>query len=472
VRRRIENAIWLTAAGILALAAAGAQDREDHQKPPLTGRVVVVGIPGASAISAVGRFLPGGPIHDKSNFAAFTQPGQILDPARILVGSRSNFGAPLANTDQEEGSFLSIDPKGPTLAVPSDFAADDGQAAGLEGRVQLFTAQSPAFRNGINNPAAVTAGFTGASNPLGLSINNAFGRLWPANAPFGLTGIGTSTILDPNGVGLAGAPNSEAGGVFAGDLTPRRPAQLLPGALKAGAVGTAFLGHSPDGSTRAVFCVVLADGSIVQEHTTRGVDGLAPPGTVAPLFDGDLNLTGQDDSTRDPSSFCESERDEDHSGPGVSPRLGVIFNWEPAPILYVSEPFENRIAVLDIADDGQVFRVAGVRHLTSEALHEPIDLAPVTIESSDRNFSSNTTLDRGSDFYVANRGNNTIVRMRQDGTVVSVRRVLLLDGRSLGSARLNGIASSPDGSTIWVTVTGNLPSHPHAEGAVLELPAF
>ena len=116
--------------------------------------------------------------------------------------------------------------------------------------------------------------------------------------------------------------------------------------------------------------------------------------------------------------------------------------------------------------------MAGVRHLTSEALNQPIDLAPVTIETTDPNFSSNTTLDNNSDFYVANRRNNTIARIRQDGTVVAVRRVQLEDGRELGNARLNGIATSPDGSTIWVTVTDYLPGYPHREGAVLELTAF
>ena len=283
------------------------------------------------------------------------------------------------------------------------------------------------------------------SNPLGMSINNAFGRFWPANAPHGLHGIGTSTILDPSGVPLAGAPNVLAGGVFAGDLTPRLPAQLLPGALDTGAVGTAFLGRSPDGLGRAVFGVVLADGSIVQVHTEKAVDGIAPAGTVAPLI-------------RRP------HRDEH----GVSPRLGVILNYEPTRLLYVSEPLENRIAVIELVDDGAIFRVGSVQHLVSRALDYPVDLAPATIETEDPDWAGNTTLEEGADFYVANRGNNTIVRMRQDGTVVAVRRLGLTGDLSLGLARLNGIAVSPDASKIWITVTvlGNL------GGAVLELPAF
>jgi hypothetical protein len=225
--------------------------------------------------------------------------------------------------------------------------------------------------------------------------------------------------------------------------------------------------------------VVLGDGSIVQEHTARGVDGLAPPGTVVRLLTRDLQLrsaaamaTEQEDVPLDKDLSSTNADREDRDDVRVSPRLGVIFNWEPTRILYVSEPFENRIAVLDIADDGEVFRITAIRHFTSDALQEPIDLAPVTIETTDPNFSSNTTLDQNSDFYIANRGNNTIVRMRQDGAVMAVRRVQLADGRSLGEARLNGIASSPDGSTIWVTVTGRLPGRRRVDGAVLELPAF
>src|SRR4051812_1349376 len=52
---------------------------------PLNGRIVAVGIPGVGAISPVGTFPPGGPIHDRAEFAAFTAPGQTLDPERILV---------------------------------------------------------------------------------------------------------------------------------------------------------------------------------------------------------------------------------------------------------------------------------------------------------------------------------------------------------------------------------------------------
>jgi hypothetical protein len=77
----------------------------------------------------------------------------------------------------------------------------------------------------------------------------------------------------------------------------------------------------------------------------------------------------------------------------------------------------------------------------------------------------------GSDFCVCNRADNTIVRMRQDGTVVAVREVRAR-GRSLGYAHLNGIATSSDHSKIWVTYVGKLPGSRDREGGILELPAF
>jgi hypothetical protein len=93
-------------------------------------------------------------------------------------------------------------------------------------------------------------------------------------------------------------------------------------------------------------------------------------------------------------------------------------------------------------------------------------------ETTATNWAANTTLDIGSDFYVANRGDNTIVRMRQDGTVVAVREVRLAEGRTLGKGRLNGVATSPDGTRIWVTVSGQLAGLGNLQGAVLEMAAF
>jgi hypothetical protein len=241
------------------------------------------------------------------------------------------------------------------------------------------------------------------------------------------------------------------GGVYAGALTNRQP-QVIPGALNTGAIGTALLGRSPDGSTKAVFAVVCADGSIVQEHTLLGLDGLAGSGTVNAV------LAGRWDD------------DEDNEEHRLS-RAGVLLNYSPSRILYVSEAATNSIAAIGLTDDGVVFHVSSLTRFQPAELNRPIDLAPVTMETSDPNWASNTTLDVQSDFYVANRGDNTIVRMRQDGSVVSQRH-LRISGRPLGALRLNGIATSPDGTKIWVTLNGPVPGAGNMTGAVVEFPAF
>src|SRR5262245_8992486 len=256
---------------------------QDAAKEPiaLTARVVAVGIPGAGAVAPVGFFHPGGPIHDNAAFAAFTQPGRILDRKRVLVAGNSNFGAPRARIDAAEGSVLSLDPDGATIVVPAGFAAAGNQASAVAGRVQLFAAQSPAFLNSVRTPGAASADFPTVSNPLGISINNAFGRLWFSNTPTDAQGVGTESIADPTGEPLANAPSKLLGGVFAGEMTNRSP-QLVTGGLKQGAVATALIGMSPDGSKRAVFAVLTTDGALAQAHTEFALDGLAPAGTIRP----------------------------------------------------------------------------------------------------------------------------------------------------------------------------------------------
>jgi hypothetical protein len=275
--RRVVLPLLAVGAGMALLSGGTAAA---HAIQGIAARLVAINIPGASAISQVGTFLNssqgacGGspiPTHFQSSIAG----GAVLDPSRILVGSQSNFGAPPLTGVGLEGSFLSIDPSGAgILSVPPNFASSGGQASTLNGAVQMFSANSADWLNSINNPNANTAQYSGVSNPLGLSNNYAFGRLWPANAPFGDGGVGSSSILDPTGLPLAGpplaAPNKLIGGVYVGNLTDRNvvamPAQpqVITGALSTGAVGTALLGPSPDGTCKAVFAVVTADGAIVQ----------------------------------------------------------------------------------------------------------------------------------------------------------------------------------------------------------------
>jgi hypothetical protein len=449
----------------------------------LNAHVVAANIAGASAIAQIGMFVPTGtelltpgnctnPSPIPTHFAASTQPGAVLDPNRILVGSRSNFGAPRAIGVGQEGSFLSIEPNGPDiLKVPPNFASSGTQASTLGRAVLMFSANSPFWVNSVNNPAANTAQYTGVSNPLGLSNNNGFGRIWPANAPFGDTGAGSSSILDPTGLPLKGAPNSLIGGVYVGNLTnrnrvtglpplpPPQP-QVIPGALKRGAVGTALLGPSPDLTCKAVFVVVTADGAIVQEHTLYGLDGLAPPGTVRPILGSDGN--------------AQDEANE--------PRFGTIMNpYLPSGVvvrqLFVSEPFYDTIAVVNLTIVGtapyQVFGLGSVTRISSPALNQPVDLTPVKRDTDTANWASNTTLDDGSDFYVANQGDNTIFRMQQDGTVVAIRRVTV-NGQPLDNVILNGIAASTDATatTLPSTIYATFVDPSSGQGGVLKMSAF
>ena len=139
--------------------------------------------------------------------------------------------------------------------------------------------------------------------------------------------------------------------------------------------------------------------------------------------------------------------------------------------LFVSEPFNNTIAVVNLKVAGttpnQVFSLDSITEISSPYLKLPVDLAPVKRDADSITWASNTTLDDGSDFYVANRGNNTIVRMRQDGSVVAIVRVTI-DSLPLDNFTINGIATSTDGTKIYVTFT----TPTTVQGGLLELPAF
>jgi uncharacterized integral membrane protein (TIGR00698 family) len=429
---------WATMPGLASLPKA------QSTRLVLRGRLIASNIPDAGALSLVGTFHPGGPMNDNRTFAASTHPGRVLDPTRLLVASTSNFGAPLGHAGWSAGSILSIATnRRSTISVPSKFAVAGSQAATLGGTVQIYTAQTARFLNRTNTPSATTAAMPAVANPLGISVNNAFGRPWFAISPV-RGGLGLESVTDPSGRPLADAPSQSAGGVFASTLTDRQP-QRDPGSLRAGAVGTALLGASPDATGRAVFAVTTADGAIAQVHVQDGVDGLAPAGTIAPL---------------------------PHPGDRPPLRVGMVFNWIPDPYLYVSDPATNAIVKLHLGDDFHIFHVVDIRRLQSPYLSEPIDLAPAVPEVANPAFASNTTLAGGADIYVANRGTGTILRLRQDGVVRAVARIRVAGYGLVGRGLLNGITVSPDSRTIWVSLSSHRRGLSRISGTVVALPAF
>jgi hypothetical protein len=167
-----ERLSWFCVMALAAVAVlADNASWQPAQADPITSlpaAVIATNIPGASAIAQVGIFLNEPPLATPpafppvsaqcanpipTKFASFIQSGKILDSRRLLVGSLSNFGAPSASDVGRDGSFLSIDPSGPTiLSIRQDFAASGGQASDLNGAVQMFSANSPHWRNSVNNP--------------------------------------------------------------------------------------------------------------------------------------------------------------------------------------------------------------------------------------------------------------------------------------------------------------------------------
>ncbi|MCF6109314.1 di-heme oxidoredictase family protein [Mesorhizobium muleiense] len=435
----------------------------------LNARIVAVGLPDVAGVREVGRFHVGGPIPGNPEFLMATREGRMLDPLRVLVAVGSNFGAPPGDPALEVGAILSIDPRagksGGTIIVPQDLTGNGGDA-----RVQLYTAQSERFLNRRYNAGARTARLAAASGPRYISINNAFGRPWIANAPNGLAGEGSVTVIDPDGAPLANAPSREAGGVFAGRHTDREQApkaqpsgwlgkllnyqasgQLTSGGMQTGALGTAFLGPSPDGSGFAVFAAVTADGGVVQIHVQDGVDGLAGPGTVS---------TGLGTV-----SIGQGIGDD----PGV---IGLAFKWNPDRALYIADPGRDRLVLLELEDDRRHFTVAGTRTISLPQFDRPVDVAAAIPEIANPQFSSHTTLAGGSDLFVANRGDGSLLRLSQDGRLLARATIEIPGLGRLGPDRLRAIAPSADAQRIWIAIGGEAPGFPGHEGALIEIPTF
>ena len=118
---------------------------------------------------------------------------------------------------------------------------------------------------------------------------------------------------------------------------------------------------------------------------------------------------------RAPSLPCS---DDD---PGV---IGIAFKWNPERVLYVADAARDRLRA---AAPGRrpppfhAWRTARVDRLAGAAASRSI-WRPRVPEIANPRFASHTTLAGGSDLYVANRGDGSLVRLSQDGRAAGARR--------------------------------------------------
>lgn len=418
-------------------------------KPEITlAKTIAIGIPGAGAVARIGDFLSG-PLSG----APWTASGQMLDPNRVLVASTSNFGASVWIDDP--GTILSIDPRSSEtpLIIPERFAVGGGQATALGGAVRVFTSNNTAFVNSLLNPTAATQLLSAVSVPTGIAIDNAFSHLAFSSSTGIRDGEGWESIVDAQGRPFRG-PAAFAGGVFAGTRTNRDPVAGLRGSLIGGSLGTAFMGLSPDGSQQVVFAVANGNGSVAQVHLEMGVDGLILTGVLGP--------------------YSGSAQAQESWGAGavMNTRGGMLFQAEPERLLFICDPGNNGIRVYPIAANRTVFRALSLRHLwQSSVLSSPVDMAPAQLATTGP--VSNTTLAPGSDLYVANRGNGTIVRLRQNGDVVAARRIQVDGLGVVGPGFVNGIGLSKDGRSLYVTLTGPITVDDRVlRGLLVSIPVF
>jgi len=455
--------------GTLVLVGCGGGSSSTAQNTPQSktpnsaqnGKVIAAGITEGGDVIQVGPFIDSGhdsPFAVQQDFLTYIQPNQVLDKNRLLVSSGSNFGAPSAKpiNGHLDGAVISISTDmQDTIIVPANFASSIDSVTNAQPRtpdssVIMYAANSDAYLNYHNRPESLTALHSSTSFPTGLSTNNAFGRPWIANAPYGSNAGGTNTVVDPDGQPLFALLTESDGGVFASGLSERNP-QFIEGELTHGAMGTVFIGPSPERNEfiRAVFLVANGDGSIAQVHVLEGIDGLTAPAVITPLEQ-------------------ELDKAANHDENAIR-HVGMVFNWVGGigKAVYVTDALANRIAVIKLSQGSYVFNVeeGGISYLRAPELNIPVDITPVVPEFANADFVSVTTLAAGADMYIANKGNNTIVRMKQDGTVVSVKNIVVdgigtLDAQSPN--KVKSMTTSWDGKKIYLVIGGVHPSYPNA----------
>ena len=442
-------------AGLSVMAATAAPAVVRGQSlPPLPARLLAVGVTGAGALSPVGAFLPGGPIRDRPNFAAYTQPGRILDAQRVLVCSESQFGAPRAILDWPDGSVLSLDSgAGDPLVVPAGFASSDGQAAALDGRCSSSPPRARPSSTGATIRRRSRRSCPRSATPWGSRSTTPSAGCGSPTPRWARRGPGRNRSATRTGCPWRGRRARSPAGSSPGARRTARRSRWPRGAWTPPGVANAFLGPSPDGGGRAVFAVATATGAIVQLHSEKGVDGLAPDGTIGALEEIAPGLA----ATNRP----------------VATRTGMLFNWVPDAIIYVADPAAPRRRGPD--PGGRRHRLPRGRACAGSAI--PCSPSPSTSPRRCRRWSARSSPATppwpGAPTCTSPTGatGRWCACPRTGGCSPCARCEVPGLGR-LGAGRLNGIAVSPDAQRLWLTVSGAVPGYPGLDGAVVEAPAF
>jgi hypothetical protein len=209
---------------------------------------------------------------------------------------------------------------------------------------------------------------------------------------------------------------------------------------------------------------------VAQVHVRDGVDGLAPPGTVgAGVPTAGVRGPGVPKAGGRVTAGGAEGGDAPVADPGV---IGMAFKWNPDRALYLADAARDRLVVLHLGDDGHHFTLEGTGEIRSPALKRPVDVAAAVPEIANPRFSSHTSLAGGSDLYVANRGDGSLLRLDQQGRLLARATVEVPGLGPLGADRIRSLAVSADAQRIWLGVEGELPGFAGQPGALLEVEAF
>ncbi|MEW6775983.1 MAG: hypothetical protein AB1405_06800 [Bdellovibrionota bacterium] len=237
----------------------------------------------------------------------------------------------------------------------------------------------------------------------------------------------------------------------------------------------------------ATYFASTGDGGIVQIDLDSGVSQVSPIGTLHSLFDPAFAVPPPP-----PAGSCDSllaqvedgtqgQRDQVYAGSSGLPiqcdpflRMGMVYSPQTRT-LFAANPLNHSVTAVFLGlessntPQGVRYQTGFLHFAVGGLLDTPVDVAPVQPLPV-----SATQVAQGSDLYVADRGTGAIVRINQSGEFISVAQPLV-GGRPLGRGRLAGMAISPDGEFLYLTVSEGCDlflGPTSVGGCVLRVPTF